>query len=387
MAITDVKILSFPLSGAQARAVWLRAQRLDQYAPFGAGPQATRHAIAHLGYVQIDTINVIERSHHHILQTRIPDYALADLEHVQSVEKSAFEYWTHALSYVPTSDYRYFMPAMARHRDTPRDSFASVTADDYAVLLKRIRREGPISIRDIEEDLVEKTHPWDSKKPSRRVLRFGFFAGDLAIAKRTGMLKSYDLASRHFAWDKRPRPASQAQFAQYLLTRALRAQGIVSLDSICYGNLGTKKVVAELIATQVRRKRLVPVHMDSHPNAAFWVEPDTLDRLPPTDASPLIHILSPFDPLIIQRKRLSMFFGYDHKFEAYVPPPKRVLGYFALPVLAGDRIVAALDLKTDRKAGKLLVQKWTWIAPRSKTLKATVEDALGRFERFQLASV
>lgn len=379
--------MSFLLSGAQARAIWLRAQRLDRRAPFGTGPSAVKQAIAHLGYVQIDTINVIERSHHHILQSRIPDYASADLEHVQSVEKSAFEYWTHALSYVPTSDYRYFMPAMARHRDTPRDSFASIAAGDYAALLKRIRKDGPISLRDIDEEPVEKTHLWDSRKPSRRVLRFGFFTGDLTISKRTGMLKSYDLTSRHFGWGRRPAPASDTQFAQYLLARALRAQGVVSLDSICYGNLKAKTAVAPLIDAQVRRKRLVPVHLDSHPKIPLWVEPNTLDSLPEISAAPLIHILSPFDPLIIQRKRLSTFFGYDHKFEAYVPPPKRVFGYFALPVLAGDRIVAALDLKTDRKAGQLLVQKWTWVAPRSSVLKAAIEDELDRFERFQLAAV
>src|SRR5690606_11117889 len=124
------------------------------------------------------------------------------------------------------------------------------------------------------------------------------------------MLKSYDLAARHFKWARRPRPACDAQIVQYLLTRALRAQGVVSLDSICYGNLGGKKAGAELIAGHGRRKRLVPVHLDSYPHAAFWAEPQTLDMLPDTHAAPLTHILSPFDPLIIQCKRLSMFFGY-----------------------------------------------------------------------------
>ena len=81
-----------------------------------------------------------------------------------------------------------------------------------------------------------------------------------------------------------------------------------------------------------------------------------------------MHILSPFDPLIHQRKRLQLVFDYEHRFEAYVPKPKRVLGYFALPVLAGDAIVAALDLKTDRAAGKLLVQQWTWVGPGTARL-------------------
>src|SRR5215472_6705895 len=94
---------SRPLTQADARRIWIGAQRLDVPAPFGAGPQAVAEAIAHLGYVQIDTIHVIERSHHHILYTRIPDYRRADLRRAQSVDKSVFEYWTHALSYVASN--------------------------------------------------------------------------------------------------------------------------------------------------------------------------------------------------------------------------------------------------------------------------------------------
>jgi uncharacterized protein YcaQ len=375
---------SFALAPAQARAIWLKAQCLDRPSPFGAGPDATRRAIEHLGYVQIDTINVIERSHHHILHTRIPGYERADLEQAQSVDKSVFEYWTHALSYVPTADYRYFMPAMARHREAPRSSFTSVTEEDYAALLKRIRKEGALSIRDIEEELVEKTHPWDSRKPSKRALRLGFLVGDLTISKRAGMLKTYELAQRHFAWPRRPRPATDTQFAEYLLDRALRAQGMASLDSICYGNLPMKASVAELIASRVRRKQLVPVHMDGHDRIQHWAEPVTLDTIPAQEGGPLVHILSPFDPLVIQRKRLQLFFGYEHRFEAYVTPAKRVLGYFALPVLAGDEIVAAIDLKADRQERRLIMKQWTWLAKKRNGTKAAIEDALGPFERFQM---
>ncbi|MGZ3352047.1 MAG: DNA glycosylase AlkZ-like family protein, partial [Xanthobacteraceae bacterium] len=107
---------SHSLTKAQARRIWLHAQRLDTRAPFGDGPAATAAAVEHLGYVQIDTINVIERSHHHILWSRIPDYRRADLRQAQSVDKSVFEYWTHALSYVPTKDLRFFLPAMKRHK-------------------------------------------------------------------------------------------------------------------------------------------------------------------------------------------------------------------------------------------------------------------------------
>ena len=99
-----------------------------------------------------------------------------------------------------------------------------------------------------------------------------------------------------------------------------------------------------------------------------------------------MHILSPFDPLIIQRKRLQQLFAYEHRFEAYVPKAKRVLGYFALPVLVGDTVVAAIDLKVDRAERKLLIQDWTWMDRwQSKPFKRLIDDALHRFERFQLA--
>jgi uncharacterized protein len=115
------------------------------------------------------------------------------------------------------------------------------------------------------------------------------------------------------------------------------------------------------------------------------VPPDLLDA-DPAPAEDLVHILSPFDPLIRERKRLQLFFGYEHRFEAYVPKAKRVYGYFALPVLIGEEIVAAVDFKTDREQGKLLVQQWTWIDNRSRrSHKRLIEEALHRFERFQLA--
>ena len=107
------------ISKDQARRLWIRAQRLDTKAPFGAGPSAAQAAIEQLGYVQIDTINVIERCHHHILYSRIPEYQRADLAHLQSTAKSVFEYWTHALAYVSASDFRYFMDDMAQVAKSP----------------------------------------------------------------------------------------------------------------------------------------------------------------------------------------------------------------------------------------------------------------------------
>jgi uncharacterized protein YcaQ len=378
------------LTKAEARRIWLRAQRLDTPAPFGDGPLATAAAVEHLGYVQIDTINVIERSHHHILWNRIPAYRRADLRQAQSVDKSVFEYWTHALSYVPAKHLRFFIPAMKRHKREGHKWLGSVSPADLRKVMRLIRRDGALTIRDIDDDvLVDKEHLWASRKPSKRALQLAFYTGVLTISERNGMLKTYELMQRHFGWDRPPKPASATETTAYLLDRALRAQGLVSLDSICHLDAPSKPRVRRLIETRVRRNELVPVALEGAGKQEHWTCPETLENAGGA-ASELVHILSPFDPLIIQRKRTHLIFDYGHRFEAYVPKEKRVFGYFALPVLAGDSIVAALDLKTDRKNRQLLVQKWSWVgggAPKSarKDLKRRIEEELHRFERFQLA--
>ena len=373
------------ISNKQARAIWLRAQRLDQSDPFGGGPDAVRCAVEQLGYVQIDTINVVERCHHHILYNRIPSYRRDDLHCAQTRDKAVFEYWTHALSYVPTRDLRYFLPAMKAHRDKPSKWYSTVKPSQLRRVIAEVRKRGPLSIRDIEDKrLVAKEHEWGSRKPSKRALQLAFFNGRLTIAERIGMLKTYELTERHFGWAERPRPATDNQVTAYLLDRSLRSQGFVSLDSICHLNAQAKADVAALIDKRVRARKLLPMKIEGD-NTQYWVEPETVQIT--TDGQPdMVHILSPFDPLIIQRKRTAAVFGYDHVFEAYVPEAKRRFGYFALPVLIGDEIVAALDLKADRQIGKLEIKKWNWVGGLEPTEhRQLIEEALHEFERFQLA--
>jgi uncharacterized protein YcaQ len=383
-----------PLTKAEARRIWLHAQRLDTPEPFGAGPGAVAAAVEHLGYVQIDTINVIERCHHHILYSRIPAYARADLRQAQSLDKSVFEYWTHALSYVPAKHFRYFMPLMKLHKREGHKWFASVKPADMRKVMRLLRRDGALTIRDIEDDvLTEKEHLWQSRKPSKRALQLAFYTGEVTISERTGMLKTYELMTRHFGWDRPPKPASSTETTTYLLDRALRSQGVVSLDSICHLDAPSKAAVRRLINARVRRKELLPVALKGAGKQEHWADPAALEPGASTagegDGGP-VHVLSPFDPLIIQRKRTELFFGYGHRFEAYVPKEKRLFGYFALPVLVGEDIVAAIDLKTDRKNKKLLMQKWSWVAKGAakgtrKDYKRRIEEELDRFERFQLA--
>lgn len=217
---------------SQARRIWLRAQRLDTVAPFGSGADAIPAAVRQLGYVQIDTIHVIERCHHHILFTRIPDYRREHLHQAQTVDKTLFEYWTHALSFVPIEDFRFYVRDMRTYWSRRAVWFTNVKDNEVRRVMTRIRKNGALSIRDIEDDvLVEKDHAWASRKPSKRALQLAFFKGLVTVSQRAGMLKSYELTARHFGWKRLPTAASPGEVAEYLVERALRSQGIVSLES------------------------------------------------------------------------------------------------------------------------------------------------------------
>jgi uncharacterized protein len=233
--------------------------------------------------------------------------------------------------------------------------------------------------------LVEKDHAWASRKPSKRALQLAFYKGLVTVSQRAGMLKTYELMSRHFGWQRPPAAASPTEVVEYLVDRALRSQGIVSLESISYLNPSGKPAVKRAIDRRVRRRELVPVALQGAGKWQHWARPETLEQR--LEALPdLVHILSPFDPLVNQRKRSLLIFNYEHRFEAYVPKPKRVFGYFACPVLCGDEIVAAIDLKTDREQRRLLIQKWTWVGKgTARAHRKKIEAALGEFERFQLA--
>jgi hypothetical protein len=374
-----------PLNPVQARRAWLHAQRLDAVEPFGAGPAATPAAVTHLGYLQIDTIHVIERSHHHILYTRIPSYRREHLHQAQSIDKTVFEYWTHALSYLPTESLRFYVRQMRRDGARPITWLGNVSNEEVRRVLRQIRRHGPITIRDLDQDVrLDKGDGWGSRKPSKRVLELAFYRGLLTISRRTGMLKTYELLTRHFGWNRLPRATSERDTLSYLLDRALRSQGVVSLDSACYQEASRKPAMRRLLELRVRRRELIPVHLEGAGQVPHWIRPEALETIPAPAEEP-VHILSPFDPLIIQRKRLRLFFDYEYRFEAYVPRHKRVFGYFVCPVLIGDRIVAGLDLKTDREGQRLLIQRWNWVGRRpSKAHRQQVEAALDRFERFQL---
>lgn len=368
------------------RRLWLERQGLLDDAPFGYGRAGALAAIRRLGYLQIDTIFVVERAHHHILWSRVPDYRPIHLAALQSETKEVFEYWGHALAYLPTSDFRFFARAMREHARNPGPWFRSVTPIQRRSLLRRIRKEGPLSIRQIEEEKKEKDHEWASRKPSKRALEHLFYSGELAISRREGMLKNYELLDRHLGWERRPKPATAREEAAYRVDRALAAQGAITLESAAYLERSHREGIAREIERRVHSGRLIRIAVPGVFPEAF-ISPADLAREEaaiPVDPTK-ISILSPFDPLIIQRKRARLLFDFDYVLECYVPEKKRKHGYFVLPVLAGERFVARLDLKAVRETGRLAVKAWHWERGTTgrKGLRAAIESRLGDFARFQ----
>src|SRR5262249_20272316 len=157
-----------------------------------------------------------------------------------------------------------------RNRREPMNWFRNVMPEEVKKAIARVRREGALSIRDIDDDvLVDKDHPWASRKPSKRALHLAFFHGRLAVRAPAGMVKTYELMERHFGWDRSPKPASERATAAYFVERALRSQGVVSLDSASYLETRRKPGLRQQIAAQTKRGDLVPLAIGDR-KTPYW---------------------------------------------------------------------------------------------------------------------
>ncbi len=321
--------------------------------------------------------------------TGFPPIGARDLRQAQSVDKSVFEYWTHALSYVPTKDLRFFIPAMKRHRREGHRWLNSVKPADLRKVMRLIRRDGALTIRDIDDDvLVEKEHLWASRKPSKRALQLAFYEGGLTISERNGMLKTYELMDRHFGWDEPPKGASPRETTAYLLDRALRAQGVVSLDSICHLDAPSKPAVRRLIEARVRRSELVPVALEGAGKQEHWARPETLEIAGERGSGAGPHPLavrSPDHPAQADASRLRL----RASLRGLCAEGKAPVRLFRAAGSGGRRHrrrarpqdrppepeIAAAEMELGRRG-----------APKGarKDLKRRIEEELHRFERFQL---
>jgi len=333
------------MMSSQWRRLALSKQGLASQQPFGAGLSGTRSAIKHLGYVQIDTLSVVERAHHHVLWSRVPGYDPTHLNQLIS-EQHIFEYWFHAASYLPMRDYRYALPHMTSIRNGENRYYTNVDEQLMNEILARVSAEGPLRVRDLDKGNKGKGKWW-SRGPGRRALDKLFMQGDLMVCGRNGMEKLYDLAERCLPEDINLSEPTQSEYAAYLFDTTLRAHGVFTWKQLLHLKTGKplRDAMREVLDERIEAGVLIALSNADAPTV--YVDIKALEQAPEID-TPAVKILSPFDNVVIHRDRLSSLFGFDYRIECYVPASKRVFGYFCLPVLYGDKFVGRIDCKAHR---------------------------------------
>jgi hypothetical protein len=363
------------LTVSQARRLTLAAGA-GFHRPKGRGPTAVGDLIDRIGFVQIDTISVVERAHHHIVAARLPGYQSEWLSRAP-----VFEYWAHAAAFLPWRDFRHTLPRKERVRERGHDWY-EVDRPYTETVLERIRNEGPLLARDFEAP--KKAAGWWDWKPAKRALEFLFMAGELMVT-RQGFQKVFDLTERVLPPGVDTRTPTPREHAQWYVERALDAYGLVARDEIAYQRKEHLEDIDGVLRDAEEAGVVTRVGVQGLAKPSYWVRTADLEGV---DALPgggrELRILSPFDPFVIQRRRLNRLFGFDFTIECYVPAPKRTFGYFALPLFWGDSFAGLLDAKADRAAGVLKVQNLQFDGPakRRPAFIAALGPALAKFAEF-----
>lgn len=340
---------------------------------FGRGTAGVLKTLSQLGYAQIDTISVVERAHHHVLRSRVQPYRSALLDRLVH-ERTAFEYWFHAAAFLPMADYRFARPRMDAvrrgelHFRGPRDRKLMKR------VLDRIRIDGPLKASDFEGK--RGAGGWWAWKPAKQALEILFLQGDLMVTGRDGFQKRYDLAERVLPPEAITVAPTAADEAAHLVDQCLRLFASVTVPEATYlrRSAPLREAVKKELAEREARGDLFRI--DSQGASTRWVERACYEAAPRVQRQ--VHVLSPFDPLVIQRSRTRELIGFDYQLECYVPAAKRQHGYFSLPLLWGDTFLGRMDCKAERDRAVLRIHQLTiedqvepnWQEPLCKTLTA-----------------
>jgi len=360
-------------------------QGLGKTSPFAKGVDGTLQAIEHLGYVQIDTISVVERAHHHILWSRVPDYDLSHLNHLVR-ERQIFEYWYHAASYLPMKDYRYALPAMMSVRKGESRYFNRGDQHLMNEILARVRTEGKIRLRDIDKNNKNSVGGWWNTGPGRRAFEQLYMQGDLMICERNGMEKVYDLTERCLPENIDLSMSTLYEYAQYLFNNTLRAHGAFTWKQLVHLKKNDLKETMRVVLNEQIDAGIVSA-IKLTGGQMIYVDMAAIEQKANTDFG--LKILSPFDNSLIHRDRLASLFEFDYRIECYVPAAKRVFGYFCLPILYQEELVGRIDCKAHRTVKELQVIS----LHLEKTIKdkelffCELEQELKRFAEFNQCTI
>ncbi len=390
------------ISTDTARRLLLWAQRLlDDPDVRRATASTLRRTIHDLGFVQVDTINVLERAHHVTLRSRLAGYRPGQLDGLAG-KRAVFEHWTHDASVIPIEFFPHWKHRFERYRKRGlthpwwRERFGDNPDAFIRRVLKRVEREGPLRSADFERAPRrggggdgEDSGGWWGWKPDKAALEYLWRIGRLAISRREGFQKVYDLTERVYPEHAaRPRP-SAAEHVGWACSEALRRLVIATPAEIAgFWNAVKLPVARAWCREAVRRGRAIDVTVRPPGGKPSWAAvalPDCAERAARLEEAPRsIRLLSPFDPVLRDRRRLERLFGFDYRFEAFVPAPKRRYGYYVLPILEGDRLIGRLDPKLHRDRGDLEI-KGLWWEPGVKpsgARRARLDAALASLAEF-----
>lgn len=345
----------------EVRLITLRAQGM-------IGPRArggVRAMLRSLGAVQLDTISVLARSHELVAYARLGAISRTSIERAYWHPRtaSAFEYWSHAACVLPVEEWPYYAFRRRAFRARGRRWHQSHEAV-CAQVLARLRAEGPLTATQLGG--AKAGGAWWDWSDTKIAVEWLLDTGEVICARRVGWRRVYDLPERVLPPDiLRAAEPTDAECLAHLAGVAARALGVVTrADLIDYqriGDFGGKRPERAVLDQAATAAGLIPVQVASAagPPLAAWADRDVaaaISRVPQVNPGGRhrVTLLSPFDPLIWDRRRTRRVFGFEHSLEAYLPRAKRVHGYFAMPLLAGGRLVGRVD---PARAGRTLVAK------------------------------
>jgi len=364
------------ISITEARKLALVSQQVPT-SSFSRGRKGVYEAIEHLGYVQIDTISVVERAHHLTLWNRVPHYRPRYLDDMVR-DRSILEYWSHAAAYLPMKDYRFTLPRMKAMSNGQRHWYQK-NPKLMREILSRVRLEGPLRARDFESHHGSSGGMWKWGPVKQSIERL-FMEGKLLVTQRDSFQKVFDLTERVVPTEIDTSEPSTSEFAHHLIDRYLQAHGLGRLSEFGYLRRGMAAAVKNALMEKIEAGDVAPLRI-KRSGTVYYAGQHFDETLAKRLSRSRVRFLSPFDNLIIQRKRIQQLFDYDYQLECYLPADKRQFGYFCLPVLWGGRLVARMDAKADRK-NKVLIVRQLNLEPKFKNPDEFSEQLVKELERF-----
>lgn len=362
------------LSLDEARQLILHGQALLR-SP--AKAQDCAQVIRELAYLQLDSINVLERAHHLTLGTRMDHYRRPMLKQAHESERALFEDWTHDACLIPIEFEAHWQVRRERFLRSQnaslwwRERMGDKPERIQREILSKLEIEGPLPTRAFRREKSER-EPWWGWAPEKAGLEYLWRSGRLAISGREGFEKVYDLAERVLP-QSNYRPSTQ-ETLEWCCREALQRLGLATTAELAAFWHFFKAQEIEAWC----REELEQIEVEGK---AYWLRPDYAEVLnQQIEAPKRLRLLCPFDPLVRHRDRLQRFFGFSYRFEAFVPKAKRRFGYYVLPMLSGRQMVGRLDAKFLRKEGVLSVLGCWWEEGQKPKTRA-LEQELQRLKR------